>query len=424
MVSVKEHKEILKENPGSVVFARYAEKLAREGNINEAIGLLEEGIDTNPDYAPGHSILSDILFKENLDLRAAKELKTALDIDSQMPVDLLKLGMYYLGQSKPSEALPYLRNALLFEPLAADVRDAYEKAKVMSEEHEEVVPTGRTENDALEAAGSEVDYGIEIVEHIPVEEEKAETVEPPEENTTEKISSLESPENDFSEYPETEDDILEILDRGEYDLSDCETAAVDTESDENGSPEVNDTVVSEAETHQDKLEEYEDKLESESDKEYHSGTVSERVFGEMIDGEVPESEPGVEETDEESLKIVEDVIKSAPDIEYPSFDAREDSVTDSTLDDLIADYEGSLKEGSTNSTITGDSFPGGADDGNILEDNDNATVTIAEIYVTQGLISQAIDIYTILLEDDPDNEKIKTRLEDLRNMIDEQSGEL
>lgn len=47
-----------------------------------------------------------------------------------------------------------------------------------------------------------------------------------------------------------------------------------------------------------------------------------------------------------------------------------------------------------------------------------ATATMAEIFVSQGLIARAVEIYGILHEKDPGNEKINTRLSDLQKLLD------
>ena len=62
---------------------------------------------------------------------------------------------------------------------------------------------------------------------------------------------------------------------------------------------------------------------------------------------------------------------------------------------------------------------GPSDDGEAGE----VTATMAEIYVSQGLIEQAINIYEKVLMQEPGNEKAKARLEQLRNMEDQETGD-
>ncbi len=70
---MKQPEEILKKNPGSLIFARYAQQLAIEGHISEAILILEKGIKSNQSYAIGHSVLAKILHTQNSPEGAAEE---------------------------------------------------------------------------------------------------------------------------------------------------------------------------------------------------------------------------------------------------------------------------------------------------------------------------------------------------------------
>jgi hypothetical protein len=51
------------------------------------------------------------------------------------------------------------------------------------------------------------------------------------------------------------------------------------------------------------------------------------------------------------------------------------------------------------------------------DDTENATATMAEIHVSQGLIARAIEIYKIVLEHNPDNERIKARIDELQKKL-------
>ncbi len=52
-----------------------------------------------------------------------------------------------------------------------------------------------------------------------------------------------------------------------------------------------------------------------------------------------------------------------------------------------------------------------------------ATSTLGEIYLRQGLFSQSEKVFQTLLEGDPENEKLKHRLEDVRNLLRAQEAE-
>ncbi len=106
---------LLSENPGSAVFPRYAEDLAREGRTDEAIDILSRGLTANPSLASGYSVLADLLFSLHEEERAVENLLTAIKIDPQMPRDLLRLGKHFL-EHEPLKADTYLKTAQIYNP--------------------------------------------------------------------------------------------------------------------------------------------------------------------------------------------------------------------------------------------------------------------------------------------------------------------
>lgn len=103
------------ENPGSAVFPRYAEDLAREGRTDEALDTLSRGIEANPSLASGYSVLADLLFSMHEEEKAVENLLTAVKIDPQMPRDLLRLGRHFLAH-EPLKAGTYIRTAEIYHP--------------------------------------------------------------------------------------------------------------------------------------------------------------------------------------------------------------------------------------------------------------------------------------------------------------------
>ena len=109
--------KMLEENPGSVVFPRYADHLAREGRIDEAVDVLKKGIRANPFLAPGYAVLADILFRLESEEEAVENLMTAIKIDPQRPRDLFRLGEYF-REHDHEKAETFLRAANTYEPEA------------------------------------------------------------------------------------------------------------------------------------------------------------------------------------------------------------------------------------------------------------------------------------------------------------------
>ena len=152
------------------------------------------------------------------------------------------------------------------------------------------------------------------------------------------------------------------------------------------------------------------------------------IIDSAVSQEMPVSETPLSETPEDSLRIVEELVKKAPDIEFPIPEEKEADISDLSLDELITDYEHFLEDNSEISRIK-ESLDDREEDttGSFsvesLEAGEDVTATMAEIYVSQGLILRAVDIYDALLKREPDNKEVKSRLEELRKMSDQQSDE-
>ncbi|HEY6871497.1 MAG TPA: tetratricopeptide repeat protein [Geobacteraceae bacterium] len=84
-------------------------------------------------------------------------------------------------------------------------------------------------------------------------------------------------------------------------------------------------------------------------------------------------------------------------------------------DDLLEEDEFIVSPAKAASTVAGaDVFAG--------EKSPISTVTLAELYVSQGFSKRALTIYRELLETDPDNAELKRRLYELKKAIDEDTA--
>ncbi len=119
---MKNPADIIKSNPESVLFARYASTLAKEGKIDEALEILNTGINAHPFYAPGYSVLAEINKGQYLHEAAVEHYEKALELDPQSPRDLLALGGY-LKKTNPSLAKKIFLRAGRFEPDVPDIHD-------------------------------------------------------------------------------------------------------------------------------------------------------------------------------------------------------------------------------------------------------------------------------------------------------------
>jgi len=72
---------IIKDNPKSLVFARLASIYLEQGRIDDAINLLEQGIQTYPSYVTGHFILAKAYIAKNQREKAEEALKKVISHD-------------------------------------------------------------------------------------------------------------------------------------------------------------------------------------------------------------------------------------------------------------------------------------------------------------------------------------------------------
>jgi len=160
---VKDPEHILKDNPGSVVFAPYAEVLARSGQIEQAMEILRKGIEANPFYAPGYSVLAHVLLQQNSKDEAVDAFLTAVKNDPQRPGDFLSLGILFL-KSDETKSRAFLWAAQIFEPQDPEVCALYEQAcesirKGQEPEEEIKTVTGELENADFTRGESQADQG-------------------------------------------------------------------------------------------------------------------------------------------------------------------------------------------------------------------------------------------------------------------------
>jgi len=224
---VKDPEDVLKENPGSVIFARYAEELARNGKIDEAIEVLSNGINANPDYAAGYSVLAEINANQKLHKAAIEHLEKSLSLEPQAPRDMFNLGKYFIN-NQPEKAKDYLWKAHYYEPEASDVKNALKEALSKTDEAGEIDLLPEKESLHPEMVGK-VKVSEEVAE--PTEDITAADEDIPEESREETEISLtaEGDETQLIEETETEEYLEEETGTEAEELITDESTAKDIE---------------------------------------------------------------------------------------------------------------------------------------------------------------------------------------------------
>lgn len=312
---MKDPEEVLKDNPGSVIFARYGDELARDGKIEEALEVLNKGIEANPYYAAGYSVLAEIYSKQESNEKSAELLEKALSLEPQSPRDMFNLGKY-LTTDQPDTAKVFLWAANRYEPDDAEVQGVFEETVVqagvskdlglspeteraLSDTEEEVeipgefektlMETSIDEEDASQKTLVETESSISAESDEPRDSAEPEAVEIPEEppirESEEDIQDVNIAE-DLGLEPETEDAVSE-LDEGIEVLEEFEeTAEESMVTEEPVLEESEEKIVFEAEKHVEEIDDdglpgYSDLLENSESMGFDSTMKDQEEAGEF-----------------------------------------------------------------------------------------------------------------------------------------------
>lgn len=106
--------------PESRLFAPLADAYRKNGQIDEAIGLCEKGLERYPDYASARVILAKCFYDKGATERARDEFARVLEIDPDNMVARKYMGEILLGEDRKEEAAEHLRRLLSIDPTNAE----------------------------------------------------------------------------------------------------------------------------------------------------------------------------------------------------------------------------------------------------------------------------------------------------------------
>jgi len=129
-------KERYERDPDSLIFAQYADYLRKSGEIEEAIKILEKGIQKHPNYATGYLILGRCYKDKELYEPALAQLEKAYELDHQNILSLRELADLHLKLNNIDNAIKYFENLLNLDPLDDETRKKLNELKKKKEEME------------------------------------------------------------------------------------------------------------------------------------------------------------------------------------------------------------------------------------------------------------------------------------------------
>lgn len=110
-------------NPDGLVFARLADAYRRCGRLEQALALLNEGLESHPDYATGHLIHGRVLREDGRPEEAAEAYRRVLELDAENLVALRSLAELAAERGATEEARRWAKRVRRADPFATFTPD-------------------------------------------------------------------------------------------------------------------------------------------------------------------------------------------------------------------------------------------------------------------------------------------------------------
>ncbi|MCK4234118.1 tetratricopeptide repeat protein [candidate division WOR-3 bacterium] len=394
--------ERLAKDPKSLVFSSLANAYRKNNMIDEAIEILQKGLEIHPNYASARIVLGRCYADKRMYEMAKVEFKKALEKDPQNIVVLEKLGEIYKTLNQNEEAYDIYKKLLELDPLNELFEREVELLKNLSREiapdsqeysNFQTIQKQRTEEKKKREEIDEKDKTAEPEVSMPsfteIFEEPSDAPEKPSEEITEEVEETKEKEGDsaatsFSEMVKEEPSLLEQPPISE------EKPSIPEEPVETVPPQGVEPVTIEPEekkppteiTQPEEIKQPEEDLRME-------GITS--IFDEE-NLKTSKEPPKKEET-----PLTEDIASKLS----MELEKRETEIKPEKPPEII--QEAKIEEQEAIEPEQKEKQKG----------KPAATETLAEIYLNQGFVEEALTIYKEILDENPENATIKKKIEEL-----------
>ena len=123
-----------KENPQGTVFAPLAEVYRKDGQLERAREVLQQGLVNNPDHIPGNIVLGRCCLDMGDDGGAEAAFSHVLELDQENVIALKALGDVTERQGRLAEASQWLGRLMQVDPTNDDARDQLKRVEGMQQE--------------------------------------------------------------------------------------------------------------------------------------------------------------------------------------------------------------------------------------------------------------------------------------------------
>lgn len=130
--SFEKYQKILIQDPGSKLFAPLAEAYRERGLLEDAAKLALQGVEKNPQYVPGYTVLARILQDQTQFARSLEILNKAMELSSENLLVYQLMAEAHLHLKQPELALKAYKMALFLNPLYEKARRAIEKLETLT----------------------------------------------------------------------------------------------------------------------------------------------------------------------------------------------------------------------------------------------------------------------------------------------------
>ena len=397
--------ERLAKDPKSLVFSPLANAYRKNNMIDEAIEILQKGLEIHSSYASARIVLGRCYLDKRMYELAKVEFTKAVEIDPQNIVALEKLGETYKSLNQLEDAYKIYKKLLELDPINENFEREAESLKNLTGEiapDSEQFGTFQSIPEQKEEGKTEQKGEEKVKEEEPEAEGPTleDVFEEPQEDASPKVDTppLESQEEEYkkSEQPTLESP-MEI--KTEEEIKESEKKQDFEPPWQEEQSRMEDPVVKET---QQELEipELEKQPEEKPELKAETPTQDQQVKTEEQLG-------GITSLFEETNSLLNEE-KSVTEEPFEAKEKIPETTKEPEIKEIIPpeeNHETSIKETK-------------------LEEKpkkSGATETLAEIYLSQGFTDEAINIYKELLSNDPNNEKLKNKLMDLHKQTQNKS---
>jgi tetratricopeptide (TPR) repeat protein len=117
------------ENPKGRNFAPLADAYRKARQLDEAIALCNEGLQYHPDYVSAHIVLGRCLIDKKDDVAAETSFRRVLELDPENIIALKMLSDIALRSGRPHEAVDWLTRLLQVDPMNGEAAEALSVAR-------------------------------------------------------------------------------------------------------------------------------------------------------------------------------------------------------------------------------------------------------------------------------------------------------